>query len=62
MQNGFESISRAFPLPQYNLSIVHGKMKAENKAFEMERFIKVKHKLWFATTVIEVGVNVLMQV
>ena len=58
LQNGFESISRAFPLPQYNLSIVHGKMKAENKAFEMERFIKGETQIMVATTVIEVGVNV----
>jgi ATP-dependent DNA helicase RecG len=58
LQNGFESISRAFPLPQYNVSIVHGKMKAENKDFEMQRFVKGETQIMVATTVIEVGVNV----
>jgi ATP-dependent DNA helicase RecG len=58
LQNGFESISRAFPLPQYNVSIVHGKMKAESKDFEMARFVKGETQIMVATTVIEVGVNV----
>ncbi len=58
LQNGFESISRAFPLPTYNVSIVHGKMKAENKDFEMQRFVKGETQIMVATTVIEVGVNV----
>ena len=58
LQNGFESISRAFPLPEYSLSIVHGKMKSENKDFEMARFVKGETQIMIATTVIEVGVNV----
>lgn len=58
LQNGYESISRAFPLPKYNVSIVHGKMKSENKDFEMARFVKGETQIMVATTVIEVGVNV----
>lgn len=58
LMNGFESISRSFPLPDYNVSIVHGKMKAENKDFEMQRFVKGETQIMVATTVIEVGVNV----
>jgi ATP-dependent DNA helicase RecG len=58
LMNGFESISRSFPLPQYNISIVHGKMKSANKDFEMQRFIKGETQIMVATTVIEVGVNV----
>ncbi|HQG38979.1 MAG TPA: ATP-dependent DNA helicase RecG, partial [Chitinophagales bacterium] len=58
LQNGFESISRAFPLPKYSVSIVHGKMKSENKDFEMARFVKGETQIMVATTVIEVGVNV----
>ncbi len=58
LHNGFESISRAFPLPEYNVSIVHGKMKPENKDFEMARFVKGETQIMVATTVIEVGVNV----
>ncbi len=55
---GYESISREFPIPEYQLSIVHGKMKAEDKDFEMQRFIKKETQIMVATTVIEVGVNV----
>ncbi len=58
LQNGFESISRSFPLPDYNVSIVHGRMKAVNKDFEMARFVKGETQIMVATTVIEVGVNV----
>lgn len=58
LQNGYESISRSFPLPDYALSIVHGKMKPEDKDFEMQRFIKGETQIMVATTVIEVGVNV----
>jgi len=56
--DGFESISRAFPLPDFKVSIVHGKMRPEDKDFEMQRFIKGETQIMVATTVIEVGVNV----
>lgn len=42
LMDGYESISRAFPLPEFNVSIVHGQMKAADKNFEMERFVKGK--------------------
>jgi ATP-dependent DNA helicase RecG len=58
LMDGFESISRAFPLPDYKVSIVHGQMKAAEKDYEMQRFIKGETQLMVATTVIEVGVNV----
>lgn len=58
LMDGYESISREFPLPQYKLSIVHGKMKAADKEFEMARFIRNETQIMVATTVIEVGVNV----
>ena len=58
LNNGYESICRAFPTPEYHVSIVHGKMKAEAKNFEMERFVKGETQIMVATTVIEVGVNV----
>lgn len=58
LMDGYESISRDFPLPQYSVSIVHGKMKPSEKDSEMERFAKGKTNLMVATTVIEVGVNV----
>ena len=58
LMDGYESISREFPIPKYQLSIVHGKMKAAEKEFEMNRFIKGETQIMVATTVIEVGVNV----
>lgn len=58
LMDGFEAISRAFPLPDYRVSIVHGKMKPEEKDFEMSRFVRGETQIMVATTVIEVGVNV----
>ncbi len=58
LMDGYESISRDFPLPQYAISIVHGKMKAADKEAEMKRFVDGKTNIMVATTVIEVGVNV----
>jgi ATP-dependent DNA helicase RecG len=55
---GYEAISRAFPLPDYRVSIVHGQMKPEDKEFEMQRFVHGETQIMVATTVIEVGVNV----
>ena len=58
LMDGYESISREFPLPDYRISIVHGKMKSADKDFEMQRFVKGETQILVATTVIEVGVNV----
>ncbi|MFA9290628.1 MAG: ATP-dependent DNA helicase RecG [Solirubrobacteraceae bacterium] len=58
LMDGYESLSRDFPLPEYKISILHGKMKPADKAYEMERFIKGDTQIMVATTVIEVGVNV----
>ena len=58
LMDGFEAVSRTFPLPDYKISIVHGQMKGEDKEFEMQRFVKGETQIMVATTVIEVGVNV----
>ncbi len=58
LMDGYESISRDFPLPHYAISIVHGKMKPAEKDEEMRRFSQGKTNIMVATTVIEVGVNV----
>ena len=58
LEEGYEVVSREFPIPKYQISIVHGKMKAKDKQFEMERFVKGETQIMIATTVIEVGVNV----
>lgn len=58
LMDGYESISREFPLPKYQISIVHGKMKPADKDYEMQRFVNGETQIMVATTVIEVGVNV----
>ena len=55
---GYDSISIDFPLPDFQVSVVHGKMKSDAKEYEMNRFINGTTDIMVATTVIEVGVNV----
>jgi ATP-dependent DNA helicase RecG len=56
--DGYNHLQDWFPSPQYQLSIVHGRLKSADKEFEMQRFIKKQTQIMVATTVIEVGVNV----
>ena len=56
LMEGYENICNSFP--EYHISIVHGKMKSEDKDLEMQRFLKKQTQIMVATTVIEVGVNV----
>ncbi len=58
LMDGYESISREFPLPHYAISIVHGKLSSKDKDYEMQRFVKGETDIMVATTVIEVGVDV----
>ncbi len=58
LMDGYESIAREFSKPTYQISIVHGKMKNEDKDFEMNRFLKGETQIMVATTVIEVGVDI----
>lgn len=58
LMDGYDSITRAFPLPDYAVSIVHGKMNPDDKDFEMQRFVKGETQIMVSTTVIEVGVDV----
>jgi ATP-dependent DNA helicase RecG len=58
LMDGYASIVRDFPMPNYHVSIVHGQMKPADKEFEMQRFVKGETQIMVATTVIEVGVNV----
>ncbi len=58
LMDGYESMARAFPLPEFKVSIVHGRMKPADKDFEMQRFVRGETNIMVATTVIEVGVNV----
>lgn len=58
LMDGYESISRYFQMPNYQISIMHGKMNPEAKDYEMQRFVKGETQIMVATTVIEVGVDV----
>jgi len=58
LMDGYESIVRSFPLPEYAVSIVHGQMKPDQKDWEMQRFVRGETQIMVATTVIEVGVDV----
>ena len=58
LEDGYESIVRAFPPPEYVTVVVHGQMKPEDKEFSMNLFSQGKAHIMVATTVIEVGVDV----
>ena len=58
LEDGLESISRAFPPPEYAISVLHGRMKPEEKEKSMKLFVKGITNIMIATTVIEVGVDV----
>jgi ATP-dependent DNA helicase RecG len=58
LMEGYVAIEREFPKPQYQISVVHGRQKPEDKKMEMDRFSRGETQILMATTVIEVGVNV----
>ncbi len=58
LEEGYEVLSREFPIDQYQIGVLHGRMKPADKEFEMQRFVKGETQIMVATTVIEVGVNV----
>ena len=56
LEDGYEALRQIFP--DMSLSKVHGRMKAKEKEYEMQRFVNGETQILVATTVIEVGVNV----
>jgi ATP-dependent DNA helicase RecG len=58
LMDGYQAILRDFPEPEYQVSVVHGKMKPEIKEYEMKRFVDGITDIMVSTTVIEVGVDV----
>ena len=58
LMDGYESIEREFPKEHYQISILHGRMKTEDKSYEMDRFKNKETQIMVSTTVIEVGVNI----
>lgn len=55
---GYEAISRDFPLPEYVTEVCHGQMKPQDKEASMGRFKRGEAHILVATSVIEVGVDV----
>ena len=58
LEEGYLHITEAFPAPKYVTAVVHGQQKADNKAFDMDLFVRGKAHILVATSVIEVGVDV----
>ena len=58
LEDGLEMVQSYFPRPQYQVSMVHGQLSADEKASEMQRFKEGRTHIMVATTVIEVGVDV----
>jgi ATP-dependent DNA helicase RecG len=58
LEEAYDEMRYKFPMPDYQISVVHGKMKGEDKDSEMARFKNGVTQIMMATTVIEVGVNV----
>jgi len=58
LMQGYENVKAWFPEPQYWISMVHGRMNADQKEINMQRFVKNETQIMVGTTVIEVGVNV----
>jgi ATP-dependent DNA helicase RecG len=58
LMDGYNTLSVEFPMPEFQVSVVHGQMKSEDKEYEMKRFVDGITNIMVATTVIEVGVDV----
>ena len=58
LMDGYANMLHDFPMPEYQVSVLHGRMKSEDKEFEMQRFVEGKTDIMVSTTVIEVGVDV----
>lgn len=58
LEMGYEKLLEYFPIPSYQISVVHGRLRPKDKDLEMQRFVKGRTHIMVATTVIEVGVNV----
>ncbi len=58
LEDGLESMARAFPPPQYCISVVHGRMTSRDKEISMDLFRRGQAQIMVATTVIEVGLDI----
>ena len=58
LMQGYEQVKTYFPDHRYKISMVHGRQSPEEKATNMDRFVRGDTQIMVSTTVIEVGVNV----
>ncbi|WP_240040675.1 ATP-dependent DNA helicase RecG [Pseudocnuella soli] len=58
LMQGYEHVKSLFPEPRYWISMVHGRQPADQKDWNMQRFVRGETQIMVSTTVIEVGVNV----
>jgi ATP-dependent DNA helicase RecG len=58
LEEGYETITRVFPRPQYITTVVHGQLKSDDKSYDMNLFAQGKAHIMVATSAIEVGVDV----
>lgn len=58
LMDGYANMLHDFPMPEYQVSVVHGRMKTADKEYEMQRFVEGKTDIMVSTTVIEVGVDI----
>lgn len=56
LESGYTTIKKVFP--ECEIGMVHGRMKPDEKDFEMNRFKNMETQILVSTTVIEVGVDV----
>ena len=56
--DGYQNIKKIFEDKGFKISIVHGRLKQEEKEFEMQKFVNKESHIMVATTVIEVGIDV----
>jgi len=58
LMEGYEGFKIDFPAPQYKISCLHGRLSADEKDTEMQKFVNKETQIMLATTVIEVGIDV----
>ena len=58
LMDGYDNIKAIFAPKGFGVSVMHGRLKKEEKELEMQKFINKETDIMVATTVIEVGVNV----
>lgn len=58
LMTGYDMVAEYLPPPKYKYSMVHGRLKSDEKDSEMQKFKNHQTDIMVATTVIEVGVNV----